>query len=137
VIDESTEFGARAARRLREDSLAWLVTVRADGTPDPLPIWFLWEEESALLYSRPGTRKLRNLEHNPRAALHLEADEEGGDIVIVHGRLAISDDPPADAVPAYVEKYRERAARLGWSPEEFAKLFSVPLRFTFESLSGH
>ena len=34
MLDESTEFGARVARRLSEEQLMWLTTVRADGTPD-------------------------------------------------------------------------------------------------------
>ena len=36
LVNESTEFGARAARRLREEKLGWLATVRGDGTPVPV-----------------------------------------------------------------------------------------------------
>ena len=46
MIDTSTEFGATAERRLHEEKHAWLVTTRADGTPDPVLVWFLWEGES-------------------------------------------------------------------------------------------
>ncbi len=35
-IDSSTDFGARVERRLREEEeIIWLVTVNADGTPEP------------------------------------------------------------------------------------------------------
>jgi PPOX class probable F420-dependent enzyme len=136
VIDTSTEFGATAERRLHEEKHAWLVTTRADGTPDPVLVWFLWEGESFLLYSRPGTRKLRNLERNPRAALHLDSNGRGSGIVVVTGEAKVSDDPPATEVPAYVEKYGELAAGLGWSPDDFAGLYSVPIRLSFGRLSG-
>src|SRR6266542_991917 len=79
MLDASSEFGARATRRLHEEKVAWLTTVTPKGTPQPVPVWFLWDgRESILVYSRPGTPKLRNLEHNPRASLHLDGNGKGG-----------------------------------------------------------
>ena len=43
TIDTATPFGERAQRRLRDDKLAWLTTTSADGTPQPVPVWFLWD----------------------------------------------------------------------------------------------
>jgi PPOX class probable F420-dependent enzyme len=138
VIDTSTAFGARADRRLREEVIAWLVTVRPDGTPQPVPVWFLWEGESFLIYSRPATPKLRNIAHNPRVALHLDGNGRGGDIVVVSGEAAVSEaDPSADQIPAYVEKYAEPIERNGWTPASFAEDYSVPIRVRFGSLRGH
>ncbi len=45
----STPFGARVAQRLREEHLIWLTTVGADGTPQPNPVWFLWDGASVLV----------------------------------------------------------------------------------------
>ncbi len=137
MIDTSTEFGARAERRLREERLAWLVTVRADGTPEPIPVWFLWDGESVLLYSRPSTRKLRNIARNPRVALHLDGDGLGGDVVVVIGEARVSDDPPADRLPDYVAKYTWGFERNGWTAQEFAGDYSVPIRVRFLGLRGH
>ncbi len=39
-IDTSTDFGARAERHLQDDQVIWLVTVGADGTPQPSPSGF-------------------------------------------------------------------------------------------------
>jgi PPOX class probable F420-dependent enzyme len=56
MIDESTEFGQRVARRMREDSAIWLTTVAPDGTPQPTPVWFVWDGTgSVLMYSQAGT----------------------------------------------------------------------------------
>ena len=43
MIDESTEFGARVARHLREETVVWLTTVTASGAPLPRPVGFLWD----------------------------------------------------------------------------------------------
>lgn len=138
VIDESTEFGQRAARRLREEKLAWLTTVSANGTPQPIPVWFLWDgEDSVLVYSRPDTPKLRSLAQNPSVALNLDGDGNGGDIVVLTGEAAVSDDPPASDLPAYVEKYTFGFERNNWSSEGFAALYSVPIRITLRRLRGH
>jgi hypothetical protein len=38
-----TEFGTRATRHLTDDVVAWLTLVDASGTPQPAPVWFLWD----------------------------------------------------------------------------------------------
>ena len=53
-VDPSTAFGARARRRLDGELIGWLVTVNGRGAPQPSPVWFLWDGESFLVYSRPG-----------------------------------------------------------------------------------
>ena len=138
MIDEETEFGARAARRLREEHLAWLTTVSPSGAPQPVPIWFLWDgSESVLLYSRPSTPKLRNIEQNPRATLHLDGNGGGGDIVVCHGLASVSDDASAAEVPAYVTKYAALIERSGWTPASFAADYSVPIRIAISRIRGH
>lgn len=137
-IDTATGFGKRAARRLGSETIAWLVTVDADGTPRPIPVWFLRDGETFLIYSQPGTAKLRNLARSPKAALHLDGDGQGGDIVILTGEAqAAPHTPTADRVPAYVEKYRAGLKRIGMTPASFARAYSVALRFTPTRLDGH
>jgi PPOX class probable F420-dependent enzyme len=137
-IDTSTPFGERAARRLREDLIAWLVTVSPAGAPQPMPVWFLWDGAAGVLvYSRPDKPKLRNIAANPRVALHLEGNGMGGDIVVLAARAAVSDDPPADRVDAYIEKYRQRIEGNGWTAASFAADYAVPVRLELTRLSGH
>jgi hypothetical protein len=50
-IDTTPERGARVAARLRDELVAWLVTVEPDGTPVPTPVWFWWDGE---MLSRRG-----------------------------------------------------------------------------------
>lgn len=129
VIDPGTEKGARVADRLRDELVAWLVTVAADGTPVPTPVWFWWDGETILIYSQPGKPKLRHLATNPRVALALRTDEDGDALVVMSGTAAIDETAPAaDQLPPYLEKYRGAIARLGSEPAPFAAEYSVPIR---------
>jgi PPOX class probable F420-dependent enzyme len=137
-IDTSTEFGARVARRLRDEIVMWLTTVRADGSPDPSPIWFHWDGRSFLIYSQPNTQKLRNIERSPNVALNFDGNGHGGDIIIFSGRARIApDEPPAHQVPDYAAKYADGFRRIGMTPEQFSQAYSVPIRVTPTKLRGH
>lgn len=136
-IDVSTEFGARVAHRLAEEQIIWLTTVSTAGTPQPSPVWFLWQENHVLIYSEPNTPKLRNIARQPRVSLSFNSTPAGGDVVILTGRAEIlSDAPLADAVPAYLEKYRIGIAGLGMTPEQFATSYYTAIRVTPEKLRG-
>jgi PPOX class probable F420-dependent enzyme len=131
VIDPGTEKGARADARLRAEEVAWLITVAADGTPSPTPVWFLWDGTSIIVYSQRDKPKLRHIAANPRVALALRTDELGDEITVVTGE-AVEDPalPSADELPGYVEKYGVLIARLGADPASFAGEYAVPVRIT-------
>ncbi len=139
LTNPTTEFEARATRRLREEPLIWLTTVRADGTPQPSPVWFLWDEEgegTVLIFSQPKTQKLRNITRNPTVALHLNGDRGGNDIVIVTGTArVVAAAPMVHEVPAFVAKYQEEF-RTWQAPEAMARDFSVTIRVTPTGLRG-
>jgi len=129
VLD-TAEAGSRADGRLREE-VAWLTTVRADGQPQSVPVWFLWDGEAFLVYSRPDQQKLKNVAGNPRVGLHLNSNTRGDDVVRVEGTAEVLDGfPPANEVGEYPEKYPERIARIGFDPEGFARAYSAALRAT-------
>jgi PPOX class probable F420-dependent enzyme len=137
MIDQSTEFGARVARRLAGDEIIWLTTVGGGGTPQPSPVWFLWDDGQVLIYSEPNTPKLRNIARSPRVALSFNSTPSGSDVVILTGVAELLPDAPlADAVPAYLDKYREGIAGLGMTPEQFATTYYTAIRVTPERLRG-
>src|SRR5579872_2560932 len=119
--DPTTPFGRRVTERLRDEHLIWLTTSSADGTPQPNPVWFLWDGSSILIYSLPDAARLLHLKRNAKVALNFDGNGKGGDIVIITGEARVSqDDPPADQLPAYVEKYHDFIARSFGTPEAFA-----------------
>ena len=138
--DPSTPFGARVARRLREDRLIWFTTVDEKGTPQPTPVWFLWDETNStfLIYSLAGAKRLEHLRLNPRVALNFDGNGSGGDIIVITGEAYISTgDPPADRLPIYAEKYREFIARSFKTAGVFAAKYPVTLRIRPTAIRGH
>jgi PPOX class probable F420-dependent enzyme len=138
--DQSTPFGERVARRLRDERLIWFTTVDAKGTPQPTPVWFLWDDATStiLIYSRSDARRLAHVQQNPRVALNFDGNGFGGDIIVITGEAQVSpDDPPADRLPAYVQKYSDFIATRYETPEKFASIYSVALRIRPISIRGH
>ncbi len=137
--DAATPFGARAARRLHDDRLIWFTTVDAKETPQPTPVWFLWDDamSTILIYSRADAKRLSHLRKNSRVSLNFDGNGQGGDIIVITGEARVSpDDPPADRLPAYAEKYRDFIARRYETPEKFASIYSVALRVYPGALRG-
>lgn len=132
-----TPFGDRVRRRLDEDIVGWLTTVNPDGTPRPSPIWFWWDGETILIYSKDGTSRTRNLPRNAACSFNFDGNGTGGDIVVLEGTAVISDDPASTEMPEYQQKYREEIPRIGMNPGTFAMAYPVPIRFTPQRLRGH
>lgn len=53
MLDVSSERRGRVGGRLGGDQTVWIGTVREDGQPHLVPVWFLWEGETALIFSTP------------------------------------------------------------------------------------
>lgn len=122
----------RVESRLRQNLMAWLTTVRGDGQPVSVPVWFLVRDDGTiLLYSQPGKQKLRSIAENPKVSLGLDVTDIGRNIVSVEGVARLADDePPADEQPAYLAKYTERIGALFGTPERFARMFSTAVIIT-------
>jgi len=136
--DTSTPFGARVERRLAEEQVIWMVTSGADGAPQPSPVWFLREGDTLLIYSRPGTPKLRNIARHPRVALHFNTDPDGDDVIVFYGAAAVDTAAPSSAAhTAYQEKYRQGIANIGMTPESFAAAYDTAIRVRLERVRGH
>lgn len=137
IIDESTDFGARVLRRLQNEQIVWLTTVGGDGTPQPSPVWFLWQGGLALVYSRPDAPKLKNIARSPRVALCFNTTPDGGDVVVLTGTAEIlSESPPANAVPEYAAKYDQGIRNLGMDAVGFGAAYRVAIRITLEKVRG-
>lgn len=135
MIDFTTELGVRAAKRLKDEYLVWLTTVSPDGTPQPNPVWFYWDGKALLIYSQPSAHKLKNIVHNPRVAVNFQADDDGGNIIVLNSTAALEKNPPQHD-PRYIQKYREHIPKIGLTPESLAATYSVLIRVSPEKLRG-
>jgi PPOX class probable F420-dependent enzyme len=118
--------------RLQGNLMAWLTTVRPDGQPVSVPVWFLLrEDETFLIYSKPNQLKLRNVQQNPRVALGLDVTDLGRDIIRVDGTARqVEHIPPADQNEQYVVKYTERIGAVFGASDKFAALYTTALLIT-------
>jgi len=92
---------APTASRLEVARNVWLATVRADGRPHLVPIWFVTAGERWYLCTAPGSVKARNLSANPHVALALE---DGDQPYIVEGEARpVTADP--DVIARFKAKY--------------------------------
>ncbi len=138
TIDTSTDFGARVATHLADDQVVWLTTVRANGLPEPSPVWFLWDGEAIWVFSQDNALKVRNIIDRPNVSLNFNSTEHGDDVVIITGSAEVQRDAPqVHHVPAYVTKYAGGFESLNMSPADFGASYSVPIRITPTKLRGH
>ena len=119
---------ARLDRFLAKEPVVWLSTVRPDGAPHLVPIWFTWDGTSLLVFSKPGAQKVRNLRANPVAMLALGEPEDDFDVALAEARVELFDGPATELPDAHLAKYADRMAALGLSPEEFLATYSQVLR---------
>ena len=99
--------------RLKKDVVIWLVTAGPDRRPQSVPVWYVWDGSSFLIYARPGI-KVSHIKANPYVELHLNTDETGDEVIRASGYATIpKSQRPAHKEPAYLRKYRSHILGLG------------------------
>lgn len=79
----------------------WLATVRSDGRPHLIPIWFVVDNGRWYICTGSQSVKARNLQSNPRVALALE---DGTQAYVVEGQARLVE-PRADILRKFKAKY--------------------------------
>ena len=98
----------RIDRLLREELVVWLSSVRPDGGPHLVPIWFSWDGREILIASKPNAQKIRNLRANAKVMLALGEAEDDFDVGLLEGHAELVDEPAAAVLPAsHLAKYRQ------------------------------
>lgn len=138
IVLADGQFGRRVRERLEIEKVIWLTTVGTDGTPQPNPVWFLWQQEGFLVYNRSGANRLAHIARRPKVSLNFDGDGHGGDIIVFAGHArTVEDQPPPHVLPAYREKYGEAMIRVAGSAENFSVDYSVALRIDVTRVRGH
>jgi PPOX class probable F420-dependent enzyme len=127
----SIEISPQLEQRVRDEKTVWLTTVRDDGTPQPVPVWYLWDGDTFLIFSQPKAQKLRNIAHNPKVSLNFKHTDDFGEegIVIIFGEAYVDKTvPPSNQLADYLGKYLEGIKEINMTPDSLAAEFSVALR---------
>jgi PPOX class probable F420-dependent enzyme len=131
MLNLNNKRDAHIDQRLRSEPMIWFSTVRPDGRPHLVPVWFFWDGATMLIFSQPDNQKIRNLRNNPAVSLALEAANQGEDIVMLEGTATLVDEPGLKAsMPAYAKKYDALLKRMGMSATQMAASYSQAIRIT-------
>jgi PPOX class probable F420-dependent enzyme len=139
MIDFNTKFGRFANKHIKKEYFIWLTTVDSSGTPQPKPVWFIWDNDSFLIFSQAKAHKVRHIQNNPNVSLHFNTTDDKGEkrLIIFTGTAMIdSESPPANRIPAYMRKYKSGIADLNAMPEEFVEEYSVAIRIDPTKVRG-
>lgn len=131
MLDLNNKFGRFAKRHLKGEYFIWLTTVDSAGTPQPRPVWFIWEDDSFLIFSQAKAHKLKHIRRNPNVSLHFNSEDEEGDkrLIIFTGTAVIDKNcPPSNKIRAYLRKYKSGIIGMKATPEQFAGEYSVAIR---------
>lgn len=139
MINFKSKQGRLAKKHIESEYFIWLTTVDSTGTPQPRPVWFIWEKDSLLIFSQAKAHKLKHIHANPQVALHFNSEDKLGEkrVIVFSGTARIDATcPPAHENRAYMKKYKSGIARLGATPEQFSGEYSMAVRITPTKLRG-
>ena len=126
---DTTLAGARLRRFLEQEPVVWLSTVRPNGGPHLVPIWFWWDGETVLVFSKPEAQKVRNLRANAAVMLALGNAEDDFDVGLVEGHAELVDRPTRALLPAaHLAKYADQLEAMGLTADEYAATYSQVIR---------
>ncbi|HSJ00107.1 MAG TPA: pyridoxamine 5'-phosphate oxidase family protein [Patescibacteria group bacterium] len=113
---------------LRDDPVAWLSSVQADGRPHVAPVWFHWDGERIVAFSKPHARKIDNLRERPTVMLAVGTPGPEFDVELIEATAELPDRPASEVMPeGFGAKYRELLRRAGLSAQRFAEVYSQPI----------
>lgn len=119
---------AGAAAALRHNPVVWLSSVQRDGRPHVVPVWFHWDGERIMAFSKPHARKVDNLRDQPRVMLAVGTPGPDFEVELIEATAELPARPAAELMPdGFGAKYRELLRRAGLSVQRFADVYSQPI----------
>ncbi len=83
-----------------------LSTLRRDGSPIAIPVWFDWDGSSVRMFTNAGSPKLRRLANDARASVlvtnHIDENEKW---VAFDGTVAVSDEGGFELAEKLAQRY--------------------------------
>jgi PPOX class probable F420-dependent enzyme len=102
-------------------------------------VWFIWENDTILIYSQAKAYKVKHIRKNPHVSLHFNSADPKGEqrILVLSGKARIDRSvPPTHKNRAYIKKYRAGITGLNATPEQFSAEYSIAIRITPAKLRG-
>ena len=113
---------------LRDDPVVWLSSVQSDGRPHLVPVWFHWDGDRIVAFSKPHARKVDNLRDQPSVMLAVGTPGLEFDVELIEATAELPDEPAERIMPeGFGAKYRELLNRAGLTAQRFAEVYSQPI----------
>lgn len=126
--DQSPRCRPSIEAALRDDPVVWLSSVQSDGRPHVVPVWFHWDGDRIVAFSKPGARKVDNLRDQPSVMLAVGTPGPDFDVELIEATAELPDEPAERVMPeGFGAKYRELLHRAGLTAQRFAEVYSQPI----------
>jgi PPOX class probable F420-dependent enzyme len=124
----SEERRSNADAALRRDSVVWLSSVQPNGRPHLVPVWFHWDGERIVAFSKPNARKVGNLRDQPLVMLAVGTPGPDFEVELIEATAELPEIPAEDVMPVgFGAKYRDLLRRAGLTAQRFAEVYSQPI----------
>ena len=119
-VAATPELAAFGKRRL-ESRIAYLATIRRDGSPRVHPVSPFIASDHMFVYMEPASPKVFDLRRDPRYAMHCGVEDNAGGL----GEFFIKGEAEEVGIPEIRVKAFEQAELLGYNPQERYVLFAL------------
>jgi PPOX class probable F420-dependent enzyme len=101
-LDKPVTLDPQVEHRLQTEQNLWLATVRPDGSPHLVPIWFVWVAGKIYLCTGTDSVKVRNSKQNPRVSIALE---DGSQPIVIEGLARPIEQADSAVLAEFQRKY--------------------------------
>jgi PPOX class probable F420-dependent enzyme len=117
-----------AAAALATDEVAWLSSVRPDGRPHLVAVWFHWDGERVVAFSKPHAKKVENLRREPRVMIAVGTPGPEFELELIEADAELPAAPTAEVIPhGFGRKYADLLRRAGLTVQRFTEVYSQPI----------
>lgn len=104
-----------------------LASVRPDGRPHVVPLWFIWDGETIVASSKPHAQKVRNLVAEPRAMVSV-GQPGAADASLIEVIAEVEVGGAAVLADRFASKYHHHVQALGLTVERFVETYPIVIR---------
>ena len=95
------DMSAKEVRSFLMDSVRTgkLATVRADGRPHVVPIWYIMHGDDLIFNTWHTAVKAKNMRRDPRVAMSIDEEKPPYSFVMIEGEVELLELPPEELIP--------------------------------------
>lgn len=86
-------FDEQMRSLLSQPAIVRLTTIRPDGYPHTVPVWFMLDGQDLVVFSLRDNRKVKNALANPKGCITIGGDPAGSLCYLIDGDLVVEEDP--------------------------------------------